>query len=443
MLFQQLLLEYENEEYLENCNRALMIDNNQGMPDKFYSFIQRIRQESIILLDQLDQKRLKYISTIFNKDCLIKTVAISSNQHLVELCQLLKSNIKHFEILNMNSACVHLIIDNLSDIESVIIAIRHCDLEDIDSLLFKLKNYKLEKLLIENSNLTDTNADAIIDFITTNQTIIAFSLFDASLQSRSVDILKSTFANKSLQRLRFDQETLGKEGLEYFIDFFKNNKTVVGYGLTCIDWSEMDFDKFIEAMESNYTYQSLDFYGCTFTNEQLGQLTSTIIKSPNLEEIDFTVVKVLDGTIEPHLKTIIQHNVGLRSISFFGLDTNCLQIVEALKSNYYVTEINPKDRYYRPDVYTSNEHIQMLLARNKKIQSEKTRDFLLRSRTLSMINLPTEILFLIFQKICKDCMITRKEKELFYFLLDNNRLGIKLKEFNMSSLIEYCTKQVV
>ncbi|KAJ3326324.1 hypothetical protein HDV06_000200 [Boothiomyces sp. JEL0866] len=440
MLFQQLLNEFENEYYLDNCNSALLIDNNELPPNKFYTIIQTIRKESFIFLDHMNQKRLKFISTIFNKDCLIKTVAISSNDYLLELAAVLNSKIKHFELVNMDSAGVHKFIQSVLETDSLIIAIRHCDLDDIDSLLGLLKNQKMEKLLIENSNLTDANADAVIDFVTTNQHITAFSLFDANLHSKSVDIMKSTFSNKSLQRLRFDEETLGKEGLDFFIDFFKRNKTVIGFGFTCIDWTRMDFDLFIQAMEANSTYNSLDFYGCTFTNDQFNILTSTIIKSSNIEEVDFTIVRILDGSIEPHLQRMILNTIGLRSISFFGIDTNHQEIVKALESNYFVTELNPKDRYHRPDSLTSNEQILKLLSRNKKLQTEKTKEFLVRTRTLSLITLPTEILFLIFRSICMDCMITRKEKELFYYLLDRKNLGIKIKDFSMASFIDYCTK---
>ncbi|KAJ3274945.1 hypothetical protein HDV01_001809 [Terramyces sp. JEL0728] len=447
MSFQQLLDEY-GDTCLQTCETVLKIDNNEIPPNKCYALFQKVRNEPFLFLDRMNLgnmsvKKVKFISTLFNKDCKISTVTISTNDNLVDLCYIFKFRIKHFEFVNIKSESVHLFISNMLGTDDLVIAIRHCNLQNINGLFEKLRNQRVEKFLIEHSNVDESNADSIIDFIQTNQTMVAFSLFDANLQSRIVDIIKSTFG-KNLQRLRFDQATLGEEGLKCFIQVFKKSKSLVAFGnidgFTCIDWSILDFEIFINAMEANRTYNSLDFYGCTFTSDQFELLTNTIIKLPNVEELDFTMVKITDGSIEPYIRRMIKNTVGLRSISFFGIETDSNEIVRSLEENYFVTEVNPKDRYHRPDLITENVKIQELLSRNKRLQNERAKEFLASARVLPMLKLPTELLYLIFKQLCTDCMITKKEKELFYFLMDPGNLGIECKEFTMTGFIDFCTK---
>ncbi|KAJ3251097.1 hypothetical protein HK103_002884 [Boothiomyces macroporosus] len=287
-------------------------------------------------------------------------------------------------------------------------------------------NPHLDRLYIENCGLNDSHADAIVSLLERNQTIMALSLFDGHLSNSIQKIFKAVRNNKKLKRLRFDEQTLGKQGIAQFIDFFESDSRIEHFGFTCIRWDYETLKRFTKALRYKKSFNSIDLYGGTFTREGFAFLVNVIISNPFLSELDITSISVHGSQIfKDQIKKLLSSSSGLKNFTFNGCGLAYRQtVIDALRSNYTLTSFNSHPGYRKIDTLAKDPQITSLINRNIKYQANLAQELLYDARALLLLQLPFEIKEQILHYLCNAAMISNhQQKYLIYALLDRRSLG--------------------
>ncbi|KAJ3317051.1 hypothetical protein HDV06_002108 [Boothiomyces sp. JEL0866] len=326
------------------------------------------------------------------------------------------------------------------------------------------ENPYLERLYIENCGLNNSHADNIASLLESNNSVIALSLFDGDLSDSISKIFKAVKRNRKLKRLRFDETTLGKHGVEQFIDFFESDSRIEHFGFTCINWNDEIVKRFAKVLENKKSFYSIDLYGGKFTRTGFAHIVDVVNANPCICEIDITSIKVIgQQPFNDQIKKLLTNNNGLKIFTFNGCGPDYRQtIVNSLKSNYLITDINSHPGYRKVDSLAKDPQITAYINRNVRYQANLAQDLIYDARALLLLQLPFEIKEHVLKYLCTAAMVSHyQHKYLVHALLDRGSLGklappietesdtnsisdmmgrlrLSTTEFNQQALIDRC-----